>query len=651
MKKNDWALIISVFLYSILFYKQTAGINFLLFNTALLVLLIHINTRLLKSKIWVSLALSSLVSSYFIYVYGSSLAIVTNLFSLFILSALSMNVRTSFLTALFLSICSVGSSFVRMFIDWIKRKSVPITENYNRPIYVKVFLFIIPLLIAIVFFLFYQNANPLFYDFTKDINLNFISIGWTFFTYSGLLLLYGFFHNGILPFIVEKDQNILLELSPEIASRNNFFSELMRTDTENISGIVLFAMLNLLLLLVNTLDLNYLWFDGNLPKGINHKAFVHDGIGTLITSIILAIVILLFYFRGELNYYKQNKWLIILAYAWIAQNAFMIFSTAYRNNMYIQESGLSYKKIGVYVYLILTLIGLTTTFIKVFKLKTNWYLFRVNAAVYFYILILSCTFNWDTIITDFNIKQHDVEHKKLEKYLLLDLSFKNLPQLLSLPDSLASKDDFEARDYYNSLRGTEYYKFKSGLSLKLYNFLEEYLKMDWPSTNKERERVYKELENEKGNIRELKFENHTLASLKPLEIFNKLTKLEIENSTIFNLSELKFFPKLEVLKLRNSQLNTLKKLPSLYNLKELDLSENKLYTIEFISKCSNIEKLDLTNAGEIESYTPLFSLKKLKYLRIGATNKVDLEILKHSFPNVKIEATEIITAADYSNKL
>ena len=182
MKKNDWALIISVFLYSILFYKQTAGINFLLFNTVLLVLLIHINTRLLKSKIWVSLALSSLVSSYFIYVYGSSLAIVTNLFSLFILSALSMNVRTSFLTALFLSICSVGSSFVRMFIDWIKRKSVPITENYNRPIYVKVFLFIIPLLIAIVFFLFYQNANPLFYDFTKDINLNFISIGWTFFT-------------------------------------------------------------------------------------------------------------------------------------------------------------------------------------------------------------------------------------------------------------------------------------------------------------------------------------------------------------------------------------------------------------------------------------------------------------------------------------
>ena len=646
MKKNDWALIISVLLYSILFYKQTAGINFLLFNTALLGLLLYRNKQLLKSKVWLSLAGSALISSFFIYVYGSSLAIISNIISLFILSALSMNVRTSFLTGLFLSICSVGSSFVRMFLDWIKRKADQISDNYSRPLYVKVFLFIIPLLIAIVFFLFYQNANPLFYDFTKNINLDFISIGWIFFTYSGLLLLYGFFHNGILPFIIEKDQNASLELSPEIASRKNFLSELMRTDTENISGIVLFAMLNLLLLLVNILDLNYLWFDGNLPKGINHKAFVHDGIGTLITSIIVAIMILLFYFRGELNYYKNNKWLRALAFAWIVQNAFMIFSTAYRNNMYIQESGLSYKKIGVYVYLILTLIGLITTFIKVFKLKTNWYLFRVNAAVYFYILILSCMFNWDTIITNFNIKKHDVEHKKLEKYLLLDLSFKNLPQLLALPDSLASKDDFEARDYYNSLRGTEYYNFKSGLSLKLYAFLNEYSGMEWPSSNSEKKRVYEELKNKKESIRELKFENCNLQSLKPLAMFNQLTTLHIENSTVNNLSELSFFPKLEVLTLINTQLDTIKKFPSLPALKELDLSANKICSINFISKLSTLEKINLGNSNKIESYNPLLPLKKLKYLQIGTINKTDLDSLKNSLPDVEIKAMEITNTGE-----
>ena len=646
MKKNDWALIISVLLYSILFYKQTAGINFLLFNTALLGLLLYRNKQLLKSKVWLSLAGSALISSFFIYVYGSSLAIISNIISLFILSALSMNVRTSFLTGLFLSICSVGSSFVRMFLDWIKRKADQISDNYSRPLYVKVFLFIIPLLIAIVFFLFYQNANPLFYDFTKNINLDFISIGWIFFTYSGLLLLYGFFHNGILPFIIEKDQNASLELSPEIASRKNFLSELMRTDTENISGIVLFAMLNLLLLLVNILDLNYLWFDGNLPKGINHKAFVHDGIGTLITSIIVAIMILLFYFRGELNYYKNNKWLRALAFAWIVQNAFMIFSTAYRNNMYIQESGLSYKKIGVYVYLILTLIGLITTFIKVFKLKTNWYLFRVNAAVYFYILILSCMFNWDTIITNFNIKKHDVEHKKLEKYLLLDLSFKNLPQLLALPDSLASKDDFEARDYYNSLRGTEYYNFKSGLSLKLYTFLNEYSGMEWPSSNSEKKRVYEELKNKKESIRELKFENCNLQSLKPIAMFNQLTTLHIENSTVNNLSELSFFPKLEVLTLINTQLDTIKKFPSLPALKELDLSANKICSINFISKLSTLEKINLGNSNKIESYNPLLPLKKLKYLQIGTINKTDLDSLKHSLPDVEIKAMEITNTGE-----
>ena len=36
MKKNDWILLISVVLYSFLFYNQFAGINYLIFNIALI---------------------------------------------------------------------------------------------------------------------------------------------------------------------------------------------------------------------------------------------------------------------------------------------------------------------------------------------------------------------------------------------------------------------------------------------------------------------------------------------------------------------------------------------------------------------------------------------------------------------------------------
>src|SRR4051812_42695849 len=117
MKKNDWAIIISVMLYSILFYKQSAGINFLLFNIAIISLLLYRNKTLFKSTTWLSVALSAIVSSFFIFQYGSALAIVANLFSLFILSAISIDTRTSFLTSIFLTMCSVASSCAFMFID------------------------------------------------------------------------------------------------------------------------------------------------------------------------------------------------------------------------------------------------------------------------------------------------------------------------------------------------------------------------------------------------------------------------------------------------------------------------------------------------------------------------------------------------------
>jgi Leucine-rich repeat (LRR) protein len=627
-------------LYSILFYEQTAGINFLIFTVFLVGLLLYRDNQLAKSSVWLSVAAGALISSFFIFVYGSALSIWANLFSLLILSALSINPGTSFITSLLLSAFSVGTSCVCMFIDWVQRKSKQVTETYSRPFYVKLFLIIVPFLIAVLFFFFYQTSNPLFYDFTKDINLDFISIGWILFTLAGLLLMYGFFHNRVIPGISDKDEKASMDLNPELASRTNFLNGLMRTDTESLSGIILFSMLNSLLLLVNVLDFNYFLFDGKLPKGIEHKAFVHDGIGTLISSLIVAIIIILFYFRGELNYYKKAKWLKIMAFIWIAQNVFMIFSTAYRNGLYIDESGISYKKIGVYVYLALTLIGLTTTFIKVFRLKTNWYLFRVNAAACYYFLVLGCVFNWDVIITDFNIDKYNGEKKKLEKYLLLDLSFKNLPDLLTLPDSAANTDNKDARDYYNFLRGTNYYDFKSGLSSKLYEFMEGYDKLKWQSFCWEKKRVYQDLVMIKEDVRALEFRNFYKNGLKPLSLFSELRVLKIKTGHLQDLSELKQFPLLERLDLNNTDIDSLDKLPALVKLKEMDLGNNSFSDLGPLRRLVNLELLDISgNNNTIKNYTPLLALKKLKLLHIGTITPEGLKILQQSLPNTKIYAT------------
>lgn len=641
MKKNDWALLLSVILYSYLFYQQSAGINFLIFNCCISGFLIYRNKELIKNKQWLLVVSGAILSSFFIFLYSSPIAIWANIISLMILSALSFDPEVSFITALFQSFCNQFASFVFMIMDWIERRSKQVTTDEKRPFYAKLFIFLIPLLIAIIFFLFYQSANPLFYDLTKDINLDFISIGWIFFTLGGLILLYGFYNNRRLSYFGNLDKNTPLVLSLENTQRNTFWNTLMKMDTENISGVILFSMLNLLLITVNSLDLHYLWFDGTLPKGVSHKAFVHDGIGTLITSLVVAILIILFYFRGGINFYEKNKWIRRMAYVWIIQNIFMILSTAYRNNMYIQESGLSYKKIGVYVYLLLTIIGLITAFIKVYKIRTNWYLFKTNALVYYFFLIIGCIPNWDMIITNYNIKKHYLEKKELEKYLLLDLSFKNLPELMSLPEYEKKKDDLKARDYYYYLRGTYFESFQTGLDRKLILFLREYKSMDWRSYCYEKQRTYNDLLPILENIKTFSIYNdYELSTLSVLSDMKHLKKLQVSGGIFTALDELKDFKEIEHLELSSNGIDSLKKIPALPNLRTLNLSNNNLKDLKGIEKLRNLEVLNLGGYNtQIQNFQPLWYLKDLKKLTLSNISDQQYRALKKALPNTDITIT------------
>lgn len=625
MKKNDWILLASTLLYSYLFYKQYAGINFLIFNIAIVIMLLIRDRELLRDRTWTAVAGSAIFSSLFIFMYSSDLAITANLFSLAALSAISINRKTSFLAGILLTVCSVSSSFIFMFLDWVERKNKKLLTEYRRPIYVKLLLLIVPLLIALVFFVIYRSANPLFNDFTKDINLDWISFGWIFFTVGGLLLLYGFFYNRRIPAINNSDENTPLTLTEEYVAQNGFLNKLMRIDTENISGLILFSFLNILLLTVNSLDLKYLWLDGTLPEGIKHKEFVHNGVGMIIMSILFAILIILFYFRGNLNFYEKNKWIKVMAFAWIIQNCFMIFSTAYRNNMYIQESGLSYKKIGVCIYLLLVLIGLILTYIKVVKQKSNWYLFKTNGTICFFLLVFFCSFNWDMIITKYNIRKHTHEGKKLEKYYLLDLTFKNLPILLSLPDSVASTDDLEARDYYYELRGTYFSDFKSHLHKKLYCFLDEMNGMEWQSLCAEKNRVAAELPALFPTMKELVMHDEKITTLTPVKPLSSLEKIDISGCRLSNLNELARFPKLKNLNISRNYIGTIANFPKLKYLETLNVSENNL-----------------------RDFSAFFKLTNLKELTTGVIDSDQLKKLQMNLPNTKILSDTTVTR-DESN--
>ncbi len=637
MKKNDWLLLISVLLYSYLFYEQSAGINFLLFNIALVVCLLIKDPANLKHKSWIATAAGAIISSACIMYYSSPLAIITNIFSLALLSVYSMSPKTSVFTALFMTLCSVGSSIVFMFIDlFTRRKKTKTEEKTKRPIYVTILMILFVVVITILFFVMYQSSNPLFKEFTKNINLDFISFPWIFFTLGGLLLLYGFYYNRHLQGLTDVDQRLDNNLSEDKANSDGFLNRLFKLDTEHLTGAILFVVLNLMLLLLNSLDVAYLWIDGTLPEGMKHKEFVHDGVGSLIASLIFAIIIMLYYFRGRLNYHSKNKKLKTLAYIWIAQNVFMIISTAYRNDMYIEESGISYKKIGLYVYLSLCLIGLVTTYIKISKNKTNMYLVRVNPWCYYVILVISCLVNWDVYITNFNLNKAFKENKKLEKYYLADLSFKNLPQLLVLPDSVKSYDDYEARDYYFALRGTYFSSFKIALDKKLFGFMKDMQGPDWQSWCAEKSRVYDEVIelNAQKKIKKLDLSSESyVETLEPLKEINNLESINLDNNSFGKLDQFAFFPHLKTLSIRSNQLDSLDKLPVMNELEEFNAGENPFISgLAKLKNIPNVKHLELPGIGvnDINAFT---ELKKLENLDISRNAISDFSALA-KFPNL-----------------
>ena len=243
---------------------------------------------------------------------------------------------------------------------------------------------IIPLLLAGVFFLLYAVSNAVFQNVVKDMGIaleNFFSkffdwFGWQRF---GFLLLGLFITGGLLlkskyNYFSEKDytqhndmwrrkndlikwkQSALFDVLSLFMGR--FANGIMALRNENTVGMISLLLLNILLLFINAIDITYVWFGFTYTADVNLKDYVHEGAGMLIFSIVLAMMVLLFFFRGNLNFYKNNKWLRYGAYGWIIQNAVLVISVLLRDYYYIQHMGLVYKRIGVLVFLTMVLVGL-----------------------------------------------------------------------------------------------------------------------------------------------------------------------------------------------------------------------------------------------------------------------------------------------------
>ncbi len=297
-------------------------------------------------------------------------------------------------------------------------------------------------ILFIIFFLIFTTANPQFRHLCEGIIIplnNFLeSIFKTIKPFDIIHYLFVLFFLSLffLPFresIVSKwdtrQNDILLRKKEKLYS--DYLSMGLKEEYKTQWWSIL--VLNALLLIVNLTDLSTVWLGitPEDPKDLSH--FVHTGTYSLIFSVLIASGVLLITFRGNLNFIRNNRQLKKLSYIWIYQNGFLLMSVALRNIFYISEWGLTYKRIGVFMFLILTGIMLVYLVLKIKNKQSFFYFIRKSTWGAYAALILFGLFNWDLMIASYN-HYHRQTDASYNKYQLSDQALIYVP--LSQRDNL-----------------------------------------------------------------------------------------------------------------------------------------------------------------------------------------------------------------------
>jgi len=384
-------------LFSLLFYRQNLGVNMLLFSIIVVLAVIIIRPETKSNKSFLLSATLYIISSIFVFTVNSFLAISSCILAFIVfagsISGLKNAVYIQWLNGLYQS--TLG--FLHQKIN--PSKKVPNLESsYNYK-----FIFLtttIVITLVVIFTSLYGKANPIIGEWVNAINLDFINFNWILITWMGYYLITNLTSKAELDIITTIDRDASTFLIPKAISKLN----VGKVHQENILGTVLLGALNTLIIIFITTDVWYVLNDP-LANAVTLSTTVHDGVSALISSIVIAITTILILFRGDLNFYKKNKNLKHLTYLWIALNILIILLTAYKNYLYSSGFGLTYKRIGVFIYLALCISGMITTSFKIFNKQNLLFMLKANTRVAFILLILISSFSWDRTITTYNLSK------------------------------------------------------------------------------------------------------------------------------------------------------------------------------------------------------------------------------------------------------
>jgi hypothetical protein len=487
--------LLTALLFPALLHRQSAGINILLLDLGIIALAFLSERLVLKNKLHLLIAAGLALSGLMSVFYGSAMAVTVTVISFILLvGILAAPYLSVLINGLFSGIVGTITSpfyYLKGIGETVGGEhGVGKTVRYAG-------LLIIPLIIVLIFISIYSAASPYFNRVTGDL-MYFIG---DFFEWLGKLINPAVFWIGVgglvagsalifgkIPGVFDLPGEAGTDKLTDEKNGATGTSSSLRFELN--SALLIFLLLNGALLIMNALDLWYVWIDFKWDGGFL-KQFVHEGTWLLIFSIIISILLVLWFFRGSLNFYPKNNLLKNLTIIWIAQNIFLALSVGVRNFWYLHYFNLAFKRIFVFAFLLLVIYGLVTVILKVNNTKSLRYLIVRNSIAAYIVLVALSLFNWDMVIAKFNIGRAEKAFFHTDFMSRLDDS--TLPVLMMNDQELqaageAQKGMFSYHRNYMSLE-----EYKAVIISRNEDFLRGYPQQHWLSWNLAEYTAYKKL--------------------------------------------------------------------------------------------------------------------------------------------------------------
>ncbi len=435
--KTVLALLFALF-FAMIFYKSSHGINVLLLDAAILVVLAFAKPDFYKSinLIKAVITIAWIMSAIFVMLYASTIAIFVHLiFSFAFCGYVTSAHWKQPLTAIKAGILSIISG-----IKGIGKLQIKTTTKKHFKLS-GLGIYLIPSLIVLLFLILYANSSSTFANsldkigtYLKDIFSffpNIFNIQYIVLFIIGLFIIAGFIFPNLKPLWLTNASEHEMDL---IRNRKKAFYAFKNLDLkkEYSAQLFMFIALNILLFLLNLDDVKNVWL-GFQFNGQFLKEYVHNGTYILILSIIISVILVLYAFRKNLNFYPSNT-LKIVAILFVLQNVVLTFSVMLRNLHYVKYYNLAYLRIGLFYFLAMVVIVLVLLAIQVIYKKTGFYLLKTSTYAAMVLLLSLASIDWDVQICKYNFTH--TEKGFLHRIWLVDRDEKCLPLMLANKEKL-----------------------------------------------------------------------------------------------------------------------------------------------------------------------------------------------------------------------